>query len=57
MGGAAMAPDQAFLMSTAQGGGAEATETLYIELRRNGEPLDPADWFAGRMRLKDPEQT
>lgn len=46
MGGAAVAPDQAFLMSTAEGGGAEATETLYIELRRNGEPLDPAEWFA-----------
>ncbi len=46
MGGAAVAPDQAFLMSTAEGGGAEATETLYIELRRNGEPLDPGDWFA-----------
>ena len=46
MGGAAVAPDQAFLMSTAEGGGAEATETLYIELRQNGEPLDPADWFS-----------
>ena len=45
MGGAEVAPDQAFLISTAEGGGAEATETLYIELRRNGEPLDPDDWF------------
>lgn len=45
MGGAAVDPDQAFLISTAEGGGAEATETLYIELRRNGVPLDPGDWF------------
>ena len=46
MGGAAVAPDQAFLMSVAEGGGAEATETLYIELRQNAEPLDPGEWFA-----------
>jgi len=46
MGGAMVAPDQAFLMSVAEGGGADATETLYIELRRNGEPLDPGEWFA-----------
>lgn len=45
MGGAAVDPDQAFLIATAEGGGVEATETLYIELRRNGEPLDPGDWF------------
>jgi len=45
MGGAAVDPDQAFLISAAEGGGAKATETLYIELRRNGEPLDPRDWF------------
>ncbi len=45
MGGTAMGADQAFLMSVAEGGGAEATETLYIELRRNGEPLDPGEWF------------
>ena len=45
MGGAAVAPDQPFLIAGTEGGGAEATETLYIELRRNGEPLDPGDWF------------
>lgn len=45
MGGAEVTADQAFLIATAEGGGAEATETLYIELRRNGEPLDPGEWF------------
>src|SRR5690606_35510960 len=27
------------------GGGAERTETLYIELRQGKEPVDPAPWF------------
>lgn len=47
MGGSALAADQAFLISSPQGGGAEASESLYIELRWNGAPVDPADWFAG----------
>jgi murein hydrolase activator len=47
MGGSHGASDQAFLISTPQGGGAEASESLYIELRWNGAPVDPADWFAG----------
>jgi murein hydrolase activator len=47
MGGAQLAGDQAFLMSSAQGGGAQASESLYIELRRNGTPLDPDTWFVG----------
>ncbi|MCB1337680.1 MAG: peptidase M23 [Maritimibacter sp.] len=46
MGGATLADDQAFLITSAEGGGVDATETLYIELRMNGEPLDPGDWFA-----------
>ncbi|MCV2867526.1 peptidoglycan DD-metalloendopeptidase family protein [Defluviimonas sp. WL0002] len=29
----------------AQGAGAERPETLYIELRRDAEPIDPAPWF------------
>ena len=33
-----------------QGGGAELTETLYIELRENGVPVDPAPWFADTGR-------
>lgn len=47
MGGSTQAEDQAFLISTPQGGGAEASESLYIELRWNGAPVDPAEWFAG----------
>lgn len=47
MGGSTQAADQAFLISSPQGGGAEASESLYIELRRKGAPVDPADWFAG----------
>ncbi|TYB77925.1 murein hydrolase activator EnvC family protein [Maritimibacter fusiformis] len=46
MGGAEAASTQAFLMSAVQGGGAEATETLYMELRWNGSPVDPTEWFA-----------
>ncbi len=46
MGGTETADTQAFLMSAAQGGGAEATETLYMELRWNGSPVDPTEWFA-----------
>lgn len=38
--------DQAFLIEVAQGAGAEATETLYIELRDNQTPVDPSEWFA-----------
>lgn len=38
---------QGFLISAPQGGGAPASESLYIELRWNGAPIDPADWFAG----------
>lgn len=30
----------------AQGAGAAATETLYIEIREGGSPVDPAEWFA-----------
>lgn len=37
--------DQAFLIDLVQGAGAQASETLYIELRENQTPVDPADWF------------
>jgi len=47
MGGSAPGEDQGFLISAPQGGGAAATESLYIELRRNGSPQDPEAWFAG----------
>jgi septal ring factor EnvC (AmiA/AmiB activator) len=34
------------IVSNAQGGGAGLTETLYMELRQGGRPVDPMDWFA-----------
>ena len=47
MGGSDARDSQAFLISSPQGGGAEASETLYMELRWNGSPQDPAEWFVG----------
>ena len=44
MGGAEL-DSQAILMSSAQASGAERSETLYMELRWNSEPVDPSDWF------------
>ena len=38
-----------FLREASQGSGVTRQETLYIEIRQNGEPIDPTDWF----RLKD----
>ncbi|HRK42948.1 MAG TPA: peptidoglycan DD-metalloendopeptidase family protein [Gemmobacter sp.] len=35
-----------FLVSAQDGGGARDTETLYVELRQGGEPIDPMPWFA-----------
>ncbi|MCP3971453.1 MAG: peptidase M23 [Rhodobacteraceae bacterium] len=34
------------LANAAKGGGADRTETLYMELRQGGEPVDPGIWFA-----------
>ena len=34
------------IVSEAQGGGAGLTETLYMELRQGGSPVDPMEWFA-----------
>ena len=34
------------IVSNAQGGGAGLTETLYMELRQGGRPVDPMEWFA-----------
>lgn len=45
MGGAATDPDT-FLLNSENGSGSEQTETLYMELRQSGEPVDPAQWFA-----------
>ena len=45
MGGTQPTADE-FLVATEEGGGAQATETLYIELRQGPTPVDPAEWFA-----------
>jgi septal ring factor EnvC (AmiA/AmiB activator) len=48
MGGAEPAAEEFgadFVAAAAEGGGASRTETLYIELRMNGEPVDPGEWF------------
>lgn len=36
------------IVSDAQGGGAGLTETLYMELRQGGSPVNPLDWFAAQ---------
>lgn len=46
MGGADLSNDQAFLIAAEEGTGADWSETLYIELRKNGTPVNPAEWFA-----------
>lgn len=37
---------QDFLMEASEGGGAIGQESLYIEIRNNGKPVDPTIWFA-----------
>lgn len=44
MGGAA-AGGEATAAGLEEGGGADRTETLYIELRQGKEPVDPGPWF------------
>jgi len=40
-------PDlEAFVTNATQGTGAGLTETLYIEVREGGKPVDPSGWFA-----------
>jgi len=36
-----------FLIEMSSGASGNSFETLYIELRVNGEPVDPMDWFSG----------
>ena len=38
------------IVATPQGGGVALTETLYMELRENGAPVDPANWFTDLVR-------
>lgn len=40
----------ALAAGTQEGSGAERTETLYIEIRQGGKPVDPGPWF---METKD----
>jgi septal ring factor EnvC (AmiA/AmiB activator) len=42
MGGA---EGQASDILAANGTGASDSETLYVELRKDGEPIDPMAWF------------
>ncbi|MBB5516797.1 septal ring factor EnvC (AmiA/AmiB activator) [Rubricella aquisinus] len=41
--------DDAFLVENTGQGATVGTNTLYIELRRDGVPIDPAPWFATGM--------
>ena len=45
MGGKDADPSE-FIAGAEDGGGAGATETLYMELRQGSKPIDPEDWFA-----------
>ncbi|RMA43423.1 murein hydrolase activator EnvC family protein [Rhodophyticola porphyridii] len=44
MGGAPQTSDNV-IVTNAQGGGGELSETLYIELREENVPVDPTEWF------------
>ncbi|MBE9475892.1 MAG: peptidoglycan DD-metalloendopeptidase family protein [Proteobacteria bacterium] len=37
---------QDFLIEASEGGGTIGQESLYIEIRNNGKPVNPTDWFA-----------
>ena len=45
-----------FLVSAQDGGGARDTETLYVELRQAGEPVDPMPWFAETASMAPRQQ-
>lgn len=44
---------QDLIVSALQDSGAGLSETLYMELRENGVPVDPAEWFIGTGRDQD----
>ncbi|WP_299371952.1 peptidase M23 [uncultured Tateyamaria sp.] len=46
MGGLAGHDDATALSTGGEGGGAGASETLYIEVRQDNVPLDPLTWFS-----------
>ena len=45
-----------FLVSAQDGGGARDTETLYVELRQGGIPVDPLPWFGATASLAERQQ-
>lgn len=45
-----------FVANAATGGGAGQSETLYVELRRDKETLDPAEWFVMNPIIGDTRQ-
>lgn len=52
MGGPATATAE-FVALASDGSGGRDTETLYMELRKGAEPVDPMPWFAGLARTGD----
>jgi septal ring factor EnvC (AmiA/AmiB activator) len=46
--------NEELIVDAPQSGGAALTETLYMELRENGAPVDPAGWFTDTAR--DPDE-
>lgn len=46
MGGLPGSAEANALSTRGEGGGAEASETLYIEVRQDNVPLDPLTWFS-----------
>ena len=50
MHGGAQSDTKDLIVATVQGSGAALSETLYMELRENGVPVDPAEWFIGTTR-------
>ncbi|MDR0807551.1 MAG: peptidoglycan DD-metalloendopeptidase family protein [Gemmobacter sp.] len=55
MGGAEPGTDEV-LVSAQDGGGARDTETLYVELRQGGRPVDPLPWFEATAGLAGAQQ-
>ena len=50
MPGGAESDTEELIVAPLQGSGAALSETLYMELRENGVPVDPAEWFIGGGR-------
>lgn len=50
MPGQTGADTEELIVAATQGGGAALSETLYMELRENAAPVDPAEWFVDLRR-------